>query len=456
MKIPAGNILKLFIAAIFVMVISHVSLTDAQDVDKARDGVVCVYVETIDGESLGFGSGFVIGEDEPFEYIATAWHNINPVYYGIPENHTLLVYIWTSRDDRIPAEVYISLPETGIALLRVDPGHMLYGYEALEIADSETVSVGDEVNTVGFPDEDVEDLVSAYPDDIVISRGAIKEKTTWNDADVYETDAKVTGGNSGSPLLTREGQVVGINNYVMLDNDDINGAVIIDYLTDMLDRRGITYLEAESSAVTEEFLDSEYLLYGGIGAAVLLVVIIIVIVARGRKKKRVEHSQSFNVKKTPVSPVEPKPEKPEAGIEHSNEKPLPVTRAQYPKDKPSSESGSELSAAGASSSPKPVLVGISGYFVGNKIDLDKGQVVIGRDPRLSHLVYPQDNQEISRKHLAVYYDSNTQQFALEDSSSNGTYLSANNRLEPGSTYHLKPGGRFYLGDPKETFEVRME
>lgn len=102
-----------------------------------------------------------------------------------------------------------------------------------------------------------------------------------------------------------------------------------------------------------------------------------------------------------------------------------------------------------------MLVGITGLFANQSLDLGQWRVSIGRDPRLVQLVYPQNNEEISRRHCTVYYDEKIGRFCLEDSSTNGTFLGSNERLKGGRTYYLSSGERFYLVDPKETFEVRL-
>ncbi len=71
---------------------------------------------------------------------------------------------------------------------------------------------------------------------------------------------------------------------------------------------------------------------------------------------------------------------------------------------------------------KPLLLGIKGRFADQTIDLSYGPVAIGRDPSVSHLVYPDDNNRISRKHCVVGYDRKQQKFILEDSSKNGTFV----------------------------------
>ena len=48
-------------------------------------------------------------------------------------------------------------------------------------------------------------------------------------------------------------------------------------------------------------------------------------------------------------------------------------------------------------------------------------------------------------------------FVLEDlGSTNGTYLVTGDRVWPGQPRDLRPGDRFYVGDTRNQFEVRME
>ncbi len=104
----------------------------------------------------------------------------------------------------------------------------------------------------------------------------------------------------------------------------------------------------------------------------------------------------------------------------------------------------------------PKLVGISGQFAGRTIDLSHGQVTIGRDPQISQLAYPYSNVNISRKHCTVRYDDKTQRLIIEDSSSNGTFIHSQGRLNYGQPVYLENGTRFFLSDPSEQYEFRLE
>ena len=104
----------------------------------------------------------------------------------------------------------------------------------------------------------------------------------------------------------------------------------------------------------------------------------------------------------------------------------------------------------------PKLVGVSGLFAGRVVDFTQGKVVIGRDPHGSQLAYPSSNSRISRRHCIVKYEESSGRFILEDSSTNGTYIYPQARLISGQPVVLEAGSRFYLGDPSEQYELKIE
>jgi len=114
------------------------------------------------------------------------------------------------------------------------------------------------------------------------------------------------------------------------------------------------------------------------------------------------------------------------------------------------------SAFTGSSLGSPVLIGVSGLYAGQKTDLSHDEIIIGRDPQAARVVYPSESDQISRKHCKIYFDRNMQQFILEDTSSNGTFLADGRRLKQYQKYPLKPGDTFTLAQSGETFSVELE
>ena len=87
-------------------------------------------------------------------------------------------------------------------------------------------------------------------------------------------------------------------------------------------------------------------------------------------------------------------------------------------------------------------------------------VIIGRDPHECNLVYPQSSFEISRCHCVVRFNSLRNEFTLEDSgSTNGTFIVPNEgdkpkRIPSGRQYSMGSRAKFYVGNPRNLFEVR--
>ncbi len=106
---------------------------------------------------------------------------------------------------------------------------------------------------------------------------------------------------------------------------------------------------------------------------------------------------------------------------------------------------------------RPVLKGIAGQYAGSSIALDTGSSLLGRDQSVANLVFGPESDSVSKRHCRVSWDAMAGVFRLEDlGSTNGTFLANGERLAPGQPRALRPGDRFYIGDLRNQFEVRME
>ncbi len=453
-----------------VFIFSFCGMAFAQtSIPDTRNSVVRVVVfrtDTEPNEVISMGTGFVVGDEEPFEYVATNLHVANPwLFFDDRGEVPKEVFVYRSRDDLLPATIHVELPRVDMALLRLDPEHLLHGYEPMELGRRDMVTVGDTVVAIGFPAAagtdfplpwgsiGLSDFPAAYPEDTTVTSGVLSKMTTFDGVGYYQMDASVNPGNSGGPLVNEHGQVIGMVTLSMFA-EGIHGAFQIDYLTDILRSRGIAHKtavdigepadppeevitepedEVAIPAPVEEGTDQNMLIIG-LGAAALLIIVLAFILFSRRKKPAVA---------TPSQPF-PSSHTQQATAAAAG----PVTRTRP-------ESAPAVTQA-KRKEPRPVIKSIAGHFSGQTLELVENQLIVGRDPRLSQLVYPQQREEISRKHLTIRFDERTQKFSLVDSSSNGTYLSSNQKLEPGETYYLNSGERFYLADPNEVFEVKVE
>lgn len=115
----------------------------------------------------------------------------------------------------------------------------------------------------------------------------------------------------------------------------------------------------------------------------------------------------------------------------------------------------ESAESAAEAEDGPTLCGVEGELAGSSFRMNGSGLSIGRDPALCQVVFPLHVGEVSRKHCTLQFEKETQTFTLEDhGSSNGTFLSRGDRLEPGKRYPLRSGERFALSGNTHWFEVR--
>jgi len=138
------------------------------------------------------GSGFVIREDG---LIVTNRH----VIVGA---RTIRVRLSDGRETA--ADIVGADAVTDIALLRVKVGHL----PALRLGSSTGVSVGDAVIAIGNP----YGLGQSVSAGIVSARARTLEDDPY--IDFLQTDAAINRGNSGGPLLTADGTVVGVTSAI--------------------------------------------------------------------------------------------------------------------------------------------------------------------------------------------------------------------------------------------------
>jgi S1-C subfamily serine protease len=112
-----------------------------------------------------------------------------------------------------PAEVLGRDPRADLALLKIDAGREL---PALELAELDGVSVGEDVIAIGFALD-----LSAGTGPPSVTRGIVSALNRAIPSSgilgAVQTDAAINHGNSGGPLIDYEGHVVGINTSLAPD-----------------------------------------------------------------------------------------------------------------------------------------------------------------------------------------------------------------------------------------------
>ena len=152
------------------------------------------------------GTGFIITNDG---YVVTNYH----VMEGA---NAAGIYTYDGEQHKVSLLGYDS--ELDIALLKIDGI-----YESLKFENSDNVNVGEKVIAIGNP------LGLQFS----VSEGIISaiHREGQNGLNAYiQTDAALNPGNSGGPLIDKEGKVVGINNFKIGSSESLGFALESDYI----------------------------------------------------------------------------------------------------------------------------------------------------------------------------------------------------------------------------------
>ncbi|HET7480252.1 MAG TPA: trypsin-like peptidase domain-containing protein [Rubrobacteraceae bacterium] len=227
-----------------------------------RDGPGVVSVDVASSEmGPGGGSGFVLDKNG---YIVTNQHVVS----GADG-----VSVRFASGARRDAEIVGEDPSTDVAILKVDaPKDTL---EPLTLGDSESVTVGDPVIAIGNP----LNVGLSVTTGIVSGTGRpIKAPNNYTINDAVQTDAAISSGNSGGPLLDARGAVIGINSQVasagsngvaqgvgfavpintvkgVVEQLITNGEVVHGYIGVRMFQIGVEELRAYTTLSEQEFRD---------------------------------------------------------------------------------------------------------------------------------------------------------------------------------------------------------
>jgi serine protease Do len=159
------------------------------------------------GRQRAIGSGFVI---DPSGYIVTNAHVVNGaqrvrVVLPLMTNESSVTAALSTRSNIVPARVIGVARDIDLALLKIDGVKL----PALPVASYRNLRQGEIVFAFGSP-EGLRNTVTMG----VIS--AVARQTDLDSPMVYvQTDAPINPGNSGGPLVNVNGEVVGVNTFIL-------------------------------------------------------------------------------------------------------------------------------------------------------------------------------------------------------------------------------------------------
>lgn len=248
----------------------NVHAETSKEVTEARNGVLRVDLLYVDKDNneylLGSGSGFLINNDT----IITCAHVVNLAQEDVEAaaeaiggdfakkyKDRLKIRVVVMRDMYVYATVKNQSEQTDFAILSLSDSIHDRSPLALNIKDE--VESTTQVYALGFPAalQPFQNVNSYTYDDVSVTDGKVTKLSTVNNVDMIQHSAVLSQGNSGGPLVTDDGYVVGVNN-ASVDNSYYY-AITIKQVVSALDALGIEYTTGEgvSSGAGEDEKNGE-------------------------------------------------------------------------------------------------------------------------------------------------------------------------------------------------------
>lgn len=393
-------------------------------VKKTQDSVaaVCAMGYDINGtpipESWGIGTCFAVGKaGKDTDVFLTNWHVVTPD----GDFPVASVRVWILKENCQFNSYYEPDPNNSIEcrVLKTTSGYPDYailkmqksepGYKALPLMSAKKVEKGTQVYALGFPGvvmaASKEQFGSA---NLTATDGIVSQHSqlsfAGNTSALLHT-ATTSHGNSGGPLVTRDGAVVGINTYGFGEvSADYSCAIYIDYAMEGLDELGIPYT----------VYSKLWVIVASAAAGIAVIATIVVIVLAQKKKKDEDEKKR-------------------------QQKAEDDRKAQIEKERREKETAEKLRIQNLLSKYK--LVSADGKYY----SLTYPTTVLGRDPSCQ-ICCPADAKGISRKHCQLGFLGN--ELILTDvGSTYGTFIHEK-RIPSNTPVKLHTGSYFCLGGPE--------
>ncbi|MEL7021783.1 MAG: trypsin-like peptidase domain-containing protein [Bacteroidota bacterium] len=143
--------------------------------------------------------------------------------------------------DRCIAKVLYSDPQHDLAFLEMP--QTVTDAEAVKFATSAQVKDGDAVVAVGHP----MGLKFTFTQGIVSTSNRLIEGSNLH---YVQTDAAFNPGNSGGPLVNKNGEIIGVNSSIVQNTNNIGFALQVDYLVRVIAEYTQYYGESATRCVS--------------------------------------------------------------------------------------------------------------------------------------------------------------------------------------------------------------
>ena len=207
------------------------TLTNGEIYDMVSNAMVRIDAYDKAGRRYSLGSGFFISNDGK---IATNFHVINTAY-------SLKVTLYSDNSTYTVSNVLGYNKAEDVAIIQIEKQNT----PCLELS-TEPLKTGDTVYTLGSP-MGVTDIFSVG----IVSNPSVK----ISGMDCIAITAPISSGNSGGPLLNKNGQVVGINTLTIEEAQNLNFSVKATQITTLNTSTPITVSSLYSKMLADNAFD---------------------------------------------------------------------------------------------------------------------------------------------------------------------------------------------------------
>jgi hypothetical protein len=181
---------------------------------KAFPSTVILVMQDNYGNPISLGSGFFVSKD----IVATNCH----VIMNSSKGYIKIV----GQERKFLTENITNIDEKhDLVLLKIKDGN----FPNLEISKNDSIAVGEEIFAIGNP----KGLEGTF------STGIISGIRESNNIKFLQITAPISPGSSGGPILDKEAKVVGIAVSTFRDGQNLNFAIPVQYLRELLNKESV-------------------------------------------------------------------------------------------------------------------------------------------------------------------------------------------------------------------------
>lgn len=253
-------------------VITNAHVVDENDETTKQNFVQQAFQEILDADakSLEKSMGRKLTEDEAKSLTdANSWYFSQTMQVGnIQKEFSIVMGISGDKGKIIPMKIPAKLvtqgaaiPGKDVAILKLTEKHI---YPTIRMGDDKDLRVGEQIYVLGYPAvATFHPLISEESiSEASLTRGLVSAKKNMKDGwEVLQTDASITHGNSGGPVMNEYGEVIGLATFGSIDyqrqaevqgmNFIVPSTIVYEYI----DKARIDPEMSDISLIYEEALD---------------------------------------------------------------------------------------------------------------------------------------------------------------------------------------------------------